>query len=116
MTFDRIRLLIPILVSVMLSSASPPANADDPVVLISAFAAGEQGAIHAFQLEPKSGTMKPINRTSGVEHPFFLAVSRDRKFLYSIHAKNFGGEDHEEVAAYQIVGRSGDLKIGRAHV
>ncbi len=111
MTFDRIRLLIQILVSAILSSAIPSANADAPVVLISAFAAGEQGAIHAFQLEPKSGTMKPINRTSGVEHPFFLAVSRDRKFLYSIHAKTFGGKDHEEVAAYQILGRSGELKL-----
>jgi 6-phosphogluconolactonase len=47
-----------------------------------------------------------------VEHPFFLAVSPDNKFLYSIHAPGqFGGEAHEQIAAYEILGRTGELKL-----
>jgi 6-phosphogluconolactonase len=98
-------------VAVQSRTAAPQAKADEPVVFISAFAGGEKGAIHAYQLETKSGTLKPLHRTTGVEHPFFLAQSPDRKFLYSIHARQFGGKEPEEVAAYQVVGRTGELKL-----
>src|SRR5204863_5011274 len=53
----------------------------------------------------------PLRRTAGVENPFFLALSPDKKFLYSIHAKEFGGKANEQVAAYQVVGRTGELKL-----
>lgn len=55
--------------------------------------------------------MKPVHRTTGVEHPFFLALSRNGKYLYSIHAKQFGGSESEQVAAYELVGRTGQLKL-----
>ena len=82
------------------------------LVFISAFAPGDQGAIHAYQLDSKSGELKPVHTTTGVEHPFFLAVSRDGKFLYSIHSPGqFGGKSDEQVAAYKIEGRTGQLKL-----
>lgn len=90
---------------------SPHAGAAAPLVLATAFAPGERGAIHAYEFNTTDGSLKPLRRTPGVEHPFFLAVSPDRKFLYSIHAKQFGGKDNEQIAAYQIVGRSGELKF-----
>lgn len=46
-----------------------------------------------------------------MENPFFLALSPDKKALYSIHAKQFGGKENEQVAAYQVVGRTGELKL-----
>jgi 6-phosphogluconolactonase len=46
-----------------------------------------------------------------VENPFFLALSPDKKFLYSIHAKQFGGKENEQVAAYAIAGQTGELKL-----
>ena len=95
----------------MLSNSIPTANADEPLVFISAFAAGDKGSIQAFQLETKTGQLKPVQQTTGVENPFFLALSRDKKFLYSIHAKNFGGKENEQIAAYQIEGRTGQLKL-----
>ena len=67
--------------------AARNAVADDPLVFISAFAAGDQGAIHAYQLDLMTGILKPAQRTTGVEHPFFLALSPNRKFLYSIHRR-----------------------------
>ena len=103
--------LVPLLVVAMLSHSIQTTNADEPLVFISSFAAGDKGAIHACQLEPTTGTLKPLHKTGEVENPFFLSVSRDQKFLYSIHAKTFGGKDPEQVAAYAIEGRTGRLKL-----
>ncbi len=85
--------------------------AADPVVFVSSFAPGDKGAITAFHWDLTSGALKPQTVTSGVEHPFFLALAPDFKTLYSIHAKDFGGKNPEEVAAYQIVDRQGTLKL-----
>lgn len=111
MNFHFVRTLFLILAGAMLSHIMPTANADEPLIFISSFAAGEKGSIQAFGVDSKSGSLKPLQQTTGVENPFFLAVSRDQKFLYSIHAKNFGGKDNEQVAAYQIEGRGGQLKL-----
>lgn len=92
-------------------AVAPRAAAADPVVFVSSFAAGEKGAINAFSLDTATGSLKPLHRTTGVENPFFLAVSRDRKFLYSIHAKTFGGKEPEQVAAYALEGRTGRMKL-----
>lgn len=83
--------------------------ADDPLVFVSAFNAGEKGAIHAFQLDLKSGGLKPVHRTAGVDYPFFLAVSPDQQYLYSIFAPTFGGTESEQVAAFRLEGRTGKL-------
>lgn len=106
-----VRSLFSLLVGAMLSNSIPTADADEPLIFISAFAAGDKGSIQAFQLESKTGHLKPVQQTTGVENPFFLAVSKDQKFLYSIHAKTFGGKENEEIAAYQIEGRTGRLKL-----
>jgi 6-phosphogluconolactonase len=56
--------------------------------------------------------LAPVRQTVDVEHPFFLALSPDRRFLYSIHAPGqFGGEKDEQIAAFELVGRTGELKL-----
>jgi 6-phosphogluconolactonase len=87
------------------------ANAEERLVFITAFAPGENGAIGAYQLDLETGKLKPVHRTTKVENPFYLAISPNQKFLYSIHAKQFGGKESEEVAAYAIQGQSGELKF-----
>ena len=104
-----LRFLLLLLLGVRL--AAPSVAAEAPLLFVSSFAAGEKGAINAFQLDTATGTLKPLQRTTGVENPFFLALSRDRRFLYSIHAKTFGGKEHEQVAAYALEGRTGALKL-----
>lgn len=86
-------------------------HAADPLVFVSAFAAGDDGAIHAYRLNLKTGELKLAHRTTDVEHPFFTALSPDGKFLYAIHAEQFGGKENEQVAAYAVEGRSGRLKL-----
>ena len=86
------------------------ARAAGPVVFVSAFAAGDKGGIHAYTFDPLAGKLAPLRRTGGVEHPFYLALSPDKKTLLSIHGKTFGGKENEEVAAFALVGRTGELK------
>jgi len=98
------------IVIAMLSLSTAAARADNPLVFISAFTSGEAGAIHAYELDLETGGLALVKRTTDVENPFFLAVSPDQRFLYSIHALAFGGPDNEEIAAYEIEGRTGGLK------
>lgn len=86
------------------------AHGAEQLVFISAFAAGKDAAIHAYRLDGATGKLELLERTTGVQNPFFLALSPNGKFLYSIHAKQFGGKDAEEVAAFQIVDGNGKLK------
>lgn len=85
-------------------------HADDPLVFISAFASGDKAGIHAFAFDTKNGVLKPLNRTTDLQNPFFISISRDKRFLYAIHAEKFGGNEDEFVAAYALEGRSGQLK------
>ncbi len=104
----------PMMLSLMVSAGigwSTSAKADEPVVFISAFAGGEQSGIHAFTFDPRTGGLTELHRTTDVQHPFFLAVSPDQRYLYSIHAETFGGKEPEQVAAYAIEGRSGRLTL-----
>ena len=85
------------------------ARAADPLVFISAFSPDDKAAIHSFQFDSRRGVLKPLHRTTGIHNPFFIAVSPNKRFLYAIDAKQFGGREDEAVAAYAIEGRSGRL-------
>ena len=111
MSFEQVFFLLPVVAGIALSNATPTA-AEEPLVFISAFAPGEKGAIHAYKMNPQTGELKLVERTSDVEHPFFLAVSPDNKFLYSIHAPGkFSGKNNEFVSAFALEGRTGKLKL-----
>jgi len=80
------------------------------LVFVSAFTSGSDGAIHGFQLDIDSGQLTQVHRTINVENPFFVAVSANKKFLYSTHAPGeFSGEGNNEIAAYRISGEYGAL-------
>jgi 6-phosphogluconolactonase len=93
-----------------LTLAAPAAHAN-PIVFISAFAAGEKAGIHAFEWASEKGELRPLTRTTGIQHPFFLALSPNRKFLYSIDAEKFGSKNQEHVAAFAVEGRTGNLRL-----
>jgi len=111
MSYEQLFCLFPLIAGMVLSSASQTTAAEEPLIFISAFAPGDQGAIHAFKLNPETGKLTLVERTTDVEHPFFLAVSPDNRYLYSIHAPGkFGGKNNEYVTAYALEGRTGKLK------
>ena len=86
------------------------AHAEESLVFVSAFATGDDGGIHTFHFDSHSGTLKLLQRTSDIENPFFLAISPDGRFLYTLEAENFGSRKEEFVAAFAIESRTGNLK------
>ena len=107
----KLRYLL-LIVALILNTMAQRAKSQDPLVFISAFASGDDGAIHAYQLNRVDGQLKLIQRTTDVENPFFMALSPDGQYLYSIHAPGqFGGKTHEQVAAYKIVGKTGQIDL-----
>jgi 6-phosphogluconolactonase len=103
----------PLILAMTLAFFSPSlsSSADDPLTFVSSFAGADKGAITAFRLSLEDGSLRPLERTGGIENPFFIAVSPDQRFLYAVHAKAFGGKDDEEVAAYAIEKASGKLTL-----
>lgn len=102
------------LFSVLAALAWPAAaviGANEPVVFVSSFAAGTNGAIEAFRLDPKSGRLTHLHRAADVENAYFLTVSPDQNRLYSVHAREFGAKEHEQVAAYAVAGQTGRLTL-----
>src|SRR5262245_25138775 len=106
-----LRALALALAALALFAAPRHVAAADPLVFVTAFAPGERGGIHAYELSTADGRLKPLRRTAGAENPFFLALSPDRKYLYANHAKQFGAKENEQVAAYAVVGRTGALRL-----
>lgn len=107
----RIPLLISFATGVILSTFNSATNAGDPLLFATSFAAGTEGAIQTYQFDSTVGTLKPLERTSGIENPYFIVISPNQKFLYSIYAKTFGGKEPEEVAAFALEGRTGRMKM-----
>jgi len=99
-------LLLPLL---GLISPAAVSKAAEPLVFVSAFASGENGGIHCFSFNDKTGQLSPLQRTAHVPNPFFLALSPDGRFLYSTYSEKFGGKEAESVAAYSLDGRTGRL-------
>lgn len=107
-----IRSLSAVAVGCIMISGSGNASAGDLLVFVSAFAAGDDGAIHAYSLNSESGQLTLLRRTTDVQNPFFLAISPDRKFLYSIHAPGqFGGKENEQISAFRVEGNAGQLEL-----
>jgi len=102
----------PIFAALFASMTTPSiVKGDDPLVFVSAFKSGSEGAIHAYTFDSDSGALTLADRTTDVENPFFMTLSDDGNFLYAIHALAFGGKENEEVAAYEVEGRSGKLTL-----
>lgn len=87
-------------------------NADSLLIFITAFSSGEDGAIHAYELNLKTGALRLLNRTTDAENPFFLALSPNQQTLYAIHEPGtFGSDANGEVAAYKIEDQAGKLTL-----
>ena len=90
------------------------AVAEEALVFVSSMAPGDKGAVQAFHLNLQTGALTAAERTGGVSNPFFLALSPDRKTLYSNDSAQFGGKVDEYVAAFHIERSTGSLKpLGR---
>ena len=99
------------IISTLLVMTSTFLPAAESLVFVSAFASGEKAGIHAFGFDGKTGSLRPLHRTTDVQNPFFLAVSKDKRFLFAVDAEKFGDKVDENVASFAIPDRSGQLKL-----
>ena len=84
--------------------------ADGPLVFVSEFVPGEDGAIQAYHFDSESGALTATERNGGISSPFFMALSPDQQFLYAIDAEKFGGPENGKVAAFAIEDERGKLR------
>lgn len=94
----------------MTATTFSPAQAEEALLFISNFTGGDAGGIQAAQLDLASGSLKLGHKTTGIPNPFFLALSPNQKHLYSIHARQFGSADAEELVALELQGTTGRLE------
>ncbi|MCO6454974.1 MAG: lactonase family protein [Pirellulaceae bacterium] len=107
-----LRHLLCIAVPLTLFSLATSGRAAELLVFVSAFAPGEAGAIQACRLDLETGKLTETHKTGDIENPFFMALSPDKKTLYSIHAPgSFGGKTDEQVAALAIENDQGQLRL-----
>ena len=85
--------------------------ADDPLVLVSSFAATPDGGITALRLNTTAGTLSTLQKNSDIPNPFFFDVSPDQTHLFSIFAETFGGSKNEELAAWKLDASTGKIQL-----
>ncbi|NKB70226.1 MAG: beta-propeller fold lactonase family protein [Candidatus Latescibacteria bacterium] len=69
----------------------------------------DDGAICAFNLDTATGALELTQRNEGISNPFYIALSPDRKFLYSVLIKGDFENDSGGIAAF-AVGDNGTLE------
>src|SRR4051794_22847875 len=105
---ELLRYLLPIALAVVSTASARGEEPNSLLVFVSAFAAVDGGGIHAYRLHLDTGELKLVHRTTEVKQPFFLALSRDRRFLYATEAPGeFGGKQNEQVASLQLADDAG---------
>ena len=80
------------------------------LVFITSLATGDAGAITAYKLDTTTGALELSQRNTDVENPFFIALSPDRKFLYSVHLPGDFESDPGAIAAFEIVDDAGTCR------
>ena len=83
--------------------------ANQYLVFITSCATGGDSAITTFSLDTGSGTLTQLNRCTDIGSPFFIALSNNRKFLYSTHTPDEFESGSGYVVAFEIRGTSGEL-------
>ena len=106
------RYLLPIALGVVSSTAVHGANANELLVFISAFATGDPGGIHAYRLRVDTGQLKLVHRTADVEHrSSWPCRGTGSSCIRPMRRGSSGAKEHEQVAAYELVGTTGQLKL-----
>ena len=104
--------VVAIAIPLALNSVETEGQAEEIRIFVSSFAPTGEGGIYAYTVNEQTGVVTETSRYTNIGNPFFLSLSPGKSTLYSIHAEDgFGGEKHEEVAAFKVVDASGKLKL-----
>jgi 6-phosphogluconolactonase len=86
-------------------------RADDSLLFVASYAAGEEGAISTLTLDEASGTLQPMHTYRAIQFAYYLALAPDGKTLYATHGTLSGeGRRREFVSAFRI-NKTGSLSL-----
>jgi 6-phosphogluconolactonase len=72
---------------------------------------GPAQGIYRAKLDEETGRLSSAVKVADSADPEFLALSPDRKYLYSLSRENKGGEPREAIKSYATDTASGDLRL-----
>lgn len=89
-------------------------KADDLLLYVGTYTSGPTKSegiyVHKFNL--RTGGLTPHKVVSGVVEPSFLAISKNRRYLYAVNETvEYEGKSSGAVSAFTIDGKSGDLRF-----
>lgn len=84
--------------------------AQEHLLFVTSCRPGDAGAITAFKFNPQSGALIESRRYTDIENPFFLALSPDRKRLYSTHVQGDFESDDGSIVAFAVEDDQGTLR------
>ncbi len=87
--------------------ALAPAQAQTQPELV--FVGSGRSNIEAFRLDPASGALTPLGRAAEIDHPSFLAIAPNRRFLYAVSEGTDAAASG--VSAFAIDALAGKLRL-----
>ncbi len=87
-------------------------TAEKYVAYVGTYTTGDSKGIYVFNMDPFTGKWELLDTVSAVENPSYLAISKDRRHLYSVGETNeFNGRESGAAASFSIDERTGRLKF-----
>ncbi len=68
---------------------------------------GTNDGIHVYRFNPNKGEATFVSKTSGVQNPSWLCISKDGKFVYAVNEN--GGDKPGELSAFAFDKKTGQL-------
>ncbi|MEP6512297.1 MAG: lactonase family protein [Parafilimonas sp.] len=68
---------------------------------------GKSDGIYVYRFNPNKGEATFVSKTSGVQNPSYLAISKDEKFVYAVNEN--GGGVPGEISAFALDKKKGEL-------
>ena len=84
--------------------------AQNPIyyLLIGTTTKNQKDGIYVYRFNPNKGEATFVSKTSGVENPTYMAVSKEQKYVYAV---NENGNDQGSVSAFALDKKAGELKL-----
>lgn len=88
---------------------SVSAFAQNPIfyMLVGTYTKNQKDGIYVYRFNPNRGEATFISKTSGVENPSYLAISKDEKYVYAVNETH--GDSSGGVSAFSLDKTKGEL-------
>ncbi len=105
-------LIAVVLMMALTENSQNSLQAADALVYVGTYTRGDSEGIYVYRMNSETGQLTRVTAVSGVKNPSFLAISPDKKFLYSVaEISMFDGQKAGGVAAFAIDQKTGNLKL-----